>query len=71
VDGVNLPSEEPSVRQIKFDAIPSSLVESVQVSKTLQANLEGDGIGGSVSQYDIPVDAPPPCCVEEGHEAGR
>jgi TonB-dependent receptor len=49
VDGVNLPSEEPGVRQIKFDAIPSSLVESVEVSKTLQANMEGDGIGGSVN----------------------
>ncbi len=49
VDGVNLPSEEPGVRQIKFDAIPSSLVESVQVSKTLQADMEGDGIGGSVN----------------------
>ncbi|HWG19856.1 MAG TPA: TonB-dependent receptor [Terracidiphilus sp.] len=49
VDGVNLPSEEPGVRQIKFDAIPSSLVESVQVSKTLLANMEGDGIGGSVN----------------------
>lgn len=49
VDGVNLPSEEPGVRQIKFDAIPSGLVESVQISKTLQANMEGDGIGGSVN----------------------
>jgi len=49
VDGVNLPSEESGVRQVKFDAIPSSLVESVQVSKTLQANMEGDGIGGSVN----------------------
>ncbi len=49
VDGVNLPSEEPGVRQIKFDAIPSSLVESVQISKTLLANMEGDGIGGSVN----------------------
>ena len=49
VDGVNLPSEEPGVRQLKFDAIPSSLVESVQISKTLQANMEGDGIGGSVN----------------------
>ncbi len=48
VDGINLPSEEPGVRQIKFDAIPASLVDSVQVSKTLQANMEGDGIGGSV-----------------------
>lgn len=49
VDGINLPSEEPGVRQIKFDAIPASLVDSVQVSKTLQANMEGDGIGGSVN----------------------
>ena len=49
VDGVNVPSEEPGVRQIKFDAIPASLVDSVQVSKTLQANMEGDGIGGSVN----------------------
>lgn len=49
VDGVNLPSEEPGVRQIKFDAIPSSLVDSVQISKTLLANMEGDGIGGSVN----------------------
>ena len=49
VDGVNLPSEEPGVRQIKFDAIPASLVDSVQISKTLEANMEGDGIGGSVN----------------------
>jgi TonB-dependent receptor len=49
VDSVNLPSEEPGVRQIKFDAIPSGLVDSVQISKTLQANMEGDGIGGSVN----------------------
>ena len=49
VDGVNLPSQEPGVRQIKFDAIPADIVESVQVSKTLQANMDGDGIGGSVN----------------------
>ncbi len=49
VDGVNLPSEEPGVRQIKYDAIPASLVDSVQINKTLLANMEGDGIGGSVN----------------------
>ena len=49
VDGINLPSPEPGVRQIKFDAIPADIVESVQVSKTLLANMEGDGIGGSVN----------------------
>jgi hypothetical protein len=49
IDGVNLPSPEPRVRQIKFDAIPADIVESVQISKTLQANMDGDGIGGSVN----------------------
>ncbi len=47
LDGVNLASPE-TVRQIKLDIIPADLVESVQINKTLQANLEGDGIGGSV-----------------------
>jgi TonB-dependent receptor len=49
INGINVPSQEPGVRQIKFDAIPAEIVESVQVSKTLQANMEGDGIGGSVN----------------------
>ena len=49
VNGVNLPSPEPGVRQIKFDAIPADIVQEVQVSKTLEANMEGDGIGGSVN----------------------
>ena len=49
VDGISLPSEEPGVRQIKFDALPAGIVDSVQVSKTLQANMDGDGIGGSVN----------------------
>lgn len=49
IDGVNVPSQEPGVRQIKFDAIPADIVDSVQISKTLQANMQGDGIGGSVN----------------------
>ncbi len=47
LDGVTLASPE-TVRQIKLDLIPADLVESVQINKTLQANMEGDGIGGSV-----------------------
>jgi TonB-dependent receptor len=49
VDGVNIPSPESGVRQIKFDAIPSDIVESVEINKTLQANMDADGIGGSVN----------------------
>jgi len=46
---MNVPSPESGVRQIKFDAIPADIVESVQVNKTLLANMDGDGIGGSVN----------------------
>ena len=49
VDSMNLPSPEAGVRQIKFDAIPADIVEAVEISKTLQANMDGDGIGGSVN----------------------
>jgi TonB-dependent receptor len=49
IDGINVPSPESGVRQIKFDAIPADIVESVEISKTLQANMDGDGIGGSIN----------------------
>jgi TonB-dependent receptor len=48
VDGVHLPSPE-AVRNVKLDAIPSDLVDSIEVNKTLSANQEGDAIGGSVN----------------------
>ncbi|HEY2361483.1 MAG TPA: TonB-dependent receptor [Candidatus Angelobacter sp.] len=49
IDGVNVPSPESGVRQIKLDTVASDLVESIEVNKTLQANQDGDGIGGSVN----------------------
>jgi TonB-dependent receptor len=49
IDGVNVPSPESGVRQIKLDTLASDLVESVEINKTLQANQDGDGIGGSVN----------------------
>lgn len=59
IDGVDVPSPEPGVRQVKFDSIPADVVESVQVSKTLQPNMEGDGIGGSVNMITkIATDVP-------------
>ena len=47
LDGVSIASPEAN-RQIKLDLIPADLVESVQINKTLEASMEGDGIGGSV-----------------------
>jgi TonB-dependent receptor len=49
IDGVNTPSPEGGVRQVKLDTIPADLVAAVEVNKTLQANQDGDGIGGSVN----------------------
>jgi TonB-dependent receptor len=49
IDGVNVPSPESGVRQIKLDTIASDLVESIEINKTLQANMNADGIGGSVN----------------------
>lgn len=49
VDGVNLPSPEGNVRNIKLDVIPSGLVDRIEVNKTLSANQDGDAIGGSVN----------------------
>lgn len=49
IDGINVPSPESGVRQIKLDSMASDLVESVEINKTLQANQDGDGIGGSVN----------------------
>jgi TonB-dependent receptor len=49
IDGMNVPSPESGVRQIKFDSIPADIVESVEINKTLLPNMDGDGIGGSIN----------------------
>lgn len=47
VDGITIPAPEPTVRQVRLDVVPSELVESVQINKTLSANQDANGIGGS------------------------
>ena len=49
IDGISVPSPESQVRQVKLDTIPSDIVESVEINKTLSANQDGDAIGGSVN----------------------
>ncbi len=49
VNGVNLPSPEGTVRNIKLDAVPADLVERIEVFKTLSANQDADGVGGTVN----------------------
>lgn len=49
LEGINVPSPEVAVRQIKLDVIPADLVESVELEKTLSASQDGDAIGGTVN----------------------
>jgi TonB-dependent receptor len=49
INGNTIPSPEGGVRQIKLDSVASDLVESVELNKTLSANQDADGIGGSVN----------------------
>lgn len=49
VNSFNLPSADPGVREFDYSVLPSGIIDSVQVSKTPQANMDGDGIGASVN----------------------
>lgn len=49
IDGVNVPSPEVLVRNIKMDVVPADIVERIEVYKTLTADQDADGIGGSVN----------------------
>ena len=49
INGVHVPSPESGSRNVKLDIIPSDIVGSIEVNKTLSANQDGDAIGGSVN----------------------
>ncbi len=49
VDGFNMPSQDPGIREFDFFSVPTGIVDSVKMSKTLEANMDGDGIGGSLN----------------------
>ena len=49
INGVTIPSPEATARQVRLDALPAGLVESVEINKTLAPNMDADGIGGSVN----------------------
>jgi len=59
INGVRITSPESDVRTIKLDVIPAVLVESIEVSKTLSANQDGDAIGGSVNLVTRTADNEP------------
>jgi TonB-dependent receptor len=49
INGVNVPSVEVAVRNVKMDAIPSNGIERIEIYKTLSADQDADGVGGTVN----------------------
>jgi TonB-dependent receptor len=49
INGVTIPSPEGTVRQVKLDAIPAGLFDSIEIHKTLSASQDADAIGGTVN----------------------
>ncbi|WP_439632557.1 TonB-dependent receptor [Glycocaulis sp.] len=59
VDGTNLPSPDGSTRAIDLDTIPSDVVNTIEVFKTLLPDQDADSIAGAVnlvtrSPFDTP-----------------
>ncbi len=49
VNGEQIPSPEADVRFVALDAVPSDQLASIEVTKALTPDMDGDAIGGSVN----------------------
>ena len=48
-NGNEIPSPEGEARQIALDAVPVDVLESIEVSKAITPDMDGDAIGGAVN----------------------
>lgn len=49
INGVNLPSSEPGGRAVALDVLPSELIQSLSVVKTLTPDMDANSLGGTVN----------------------
>lgn len=49
VNGIKIPSPDNKNRFVPLDIFPSELLDRLEVTKALTADMEGDGIGGAVN----------------------
>jgi len=49
LNGERIPSAEGDNRRVQMDLVPSDMIQSVEVNKTLTAEMDADAIGGSVN----------------------
>lgn len=48
INGVRTPAPEADIRSVALDVIPTELVESIEVKKTLTPDMDADTIGASI-----------------------
>lgn len=48
INGLRVPGPESDSRQVNLDVISSDLLESLEVSKSMTADMDGDAVGGNV-----------------------
>ncbi len=53
INGLNVPSPEAGIRSVAMDVIPSELISSLEVSKTVTPDMDADAIGGSIEVKSI------------------
>ena len=49
INGVNIPSSEPGSRAVALDVLPSELIQSLSVVKTLTPDMDANSLGGTVN----------------------
>lgn len=49
LNGNRIPSAEGDNRNVQMDLIPSDMISTIEVNKTLTSDMDGDAIGGSVN----------------------
>ncbi len=48
VNGEQVPSPEPEIRQIALDAVPIDVLEGIEVAKAITPDMDAEAVGGSV-----------------------
>src|SRR5690606_13310093 len=49
INGDRIPSAEGDNRNVQMDLIPSDIISTIEVNKTLTSDMDADAIGGSVN----------------------
>jgi len=53
INGLNIPSPEAGVRSVALDVIPSELIQTLEVSKSISADMDADSVGGAINVKSI------------------